>query len=275
MKPEKVLITVKTYPTLSSTYGELVCTAGIKEDGTWVRIYPIPFRRLKDYYQFKKYHWIELPLTKNTKDPRPESFKPTDLTAIKILDAMSTSDNWRERRQFILGQVKCFDSIEEIITLAQEHNKISLALFKPTEIVDFFWEEDKRDWDENKLNQVIADLKQGYLFEQEEFREDFKITSKLPYKFKYKFLDINGKECNLSIVDWEIGALYWNCLKSHGSEKKALKKVKEKYWDDFAKTKDLHFYLGTMQQYHSWTSNPFIIIGVFAPPQDNQIMMKF
>ncbi len=31
----KVLITVKTYPTLSPKYEELVCTAGFREDGTY------------------------------------------------------------------------------------------------------------------------------------------------------------------------------------------------------------------------------------------------
>lgn len=31
MSKERVLITVKTYPTLSTKYGELVCTAGIRE----------------------------------------------------------------------------------------------------------------------------------------------------------------------------------------------------------------------------------------------------
>ena len=41
----KVLITVKTYPTISAKYDELVCTAGFREDGTWVRIYPVPFRK--------------------------------------------------------------------------------------------------------------------------------------------------------------------------------------------------------------------------------------
>lgn len=30
----KVLITVKTYPAISSKYDELVCTAGFREDGT-------------------------------------------------------------------------------------------------------------------------------------------------------------------------------------------------------------------------------------------------
>lgn len=31
----KVLIAVKTYPTLSSKYDELVCTAGFREDGAF------------------------------------------------------------------------------------------------------------------------------------------------------------------------------------------------------------------------------------------------
>src|SRR5438552_18797925 len=33
MAAERILITVKTYPTLSRKYGETVCTAGVREDG--------------------------------------------------------------------------------------------------------------------------------------------------------------------------------------------------------------------------------------------------
>lgn len=44
---KRIFILVKTYPTISATYGELVCTAGILEDGTWIRLYPVPFRLLK------------------------------------------------------------------------------------------------------------------------------------------------------------------------------------------------------------------------------------
>ncbi|MCF8054554.1 MAG: hypothetical protein K9K75_04975 [Deltaproteobacteria bacterium] len=56
-----VFITVKTYPTLSSKYDELVCTAGILDDGSWVRIYPLPFRKLDYEKKYKKYQWIKLP----------------------------------------------------------------------------------------------------------------------------------------------------------------------------------------------------------------------
>ena len=70
---EKILVLVKTYPTKSNKYVETVCTAGIREDGSWVRIFPIPFRRLEDYQRFKKYQWIECTLYKSEKDKRPES----------------------------------------------------------------------------------------------------------------------------------------------------------------------------------------------------------
>jgi len=40
----RVLILVKSYPEISKTYAETVCTAGITEDGKWIRIYPLPYR---------------------------------------------------------------------------------------------------------------------------------------------------------------------------------------------------------------------------------------
>lgn len=59
MLRERILVTAKTYPTLSKKYGELVCTAGVREDGSWVRLYPVPFRRLDEKDRYTKYDWIE------------------------------------------------------------------------------------------------------------------------------------------------------------------------------------------------------------------------
>jgi hypothetical protein len=45
------------------------------------------------------------------------------------------------------------------------------------------------------------------------------------------------------IEDWEVGALYLNCLRNaNGDEGKALEKVKEKYWSDFME-KDIFYFL--------------------------------
>ncbi|MDA3800374.1 MAG: hypothetical protein PF692_15015, partial [Kiritimatiellae bacterium] len=73
MAKTKVLITVKTYPTVSTKYDELVCTAGVKENGEWIRIYPIPFRKLDYTQKYSKYQWVEMDLVKNDSDFRPES----------------------------------------------------------------------------------------------------------------------------------------------------------------------------------------------------------
>ena len=86
-----------------------------------------------------------------------------------------------------------------------------------------------------------------------------------------RFEDAGGRQSELQVLDWEAGALYWNCLRSaNGDELKALAKVKQKYLDDFV-TKDLHVFLGTMQQFHFVAPNPWVIIGVFPIPHEHQL----
>ncbi len=257
----KVLITVKTYPTLSAKYDELVCTAGFKEDGTWVRIYPVPFRKKSFTEQYKKYDWIKVDLVKNTRDFRPESYRLNRIeTEIKVVGNLDTSGNWFHRKQICLS--KKYYNLSELI--AEAKNKdicTSLAVFKPNEILDFIVESTEREWDKDKL----AKLNQLNLFETNK-EGKFEVVQKLPYKFKYHFKDNQGTESKLMIEDWEIGQLFWNCLARHeGDEKKAIADVRNKYLNDFAKTKDLHFFLGTTQAHHHVSLNPFIIIGTFHP----------
>ena len=93
MKSERILITVKTYPTLSRKYGETVCTAGVREDGTWVRLYPVSFRRLDELDQYSLFGWVEARLKRNQSDPRPETFRPIDPASIHpIVNAVAHRD---------------------------------------------------------------------------------------------------------------------------------------------------------------------------------------
>jgi len=78
VREERILVTVKTYPTLSRKYGETVCTAGVREDGSWVRLYPVPFRRLGEKEHYRKYDWLTCRVIRSTKDSRPETFHPVD-----------------------------------------------------------------------------------------------------------------------------------------------------------------------------------------------------
>lgn len=83
---EKILITVMTYPHPSRGYQELVCTAGINEQGEWIRLYPIDYRYRPRDKQFRKYQWInvEVERTGHGNDNRPESRHP-NLEIIEIL----------------------------------------------------------------------------------------------------------------------------------------------------------------------------------------------
>ena len=74
--------------------------------------------------------------------------------------------------------------------------------------------------------------------------------------------------CTLMIEDWELGMLYWNCLRMNGGdEAEACNKVREKYFVEFCNKKDLYFFLGTTKKFHNVGPNPFIVIGTFYPPK--------
>ena len=272
MAKTKVLITVKTYPAISSKYDELVCTAGFLEDGRWIRIYPIQFRKKSFEEQYKKYDWIEIDLVKNTSDFRKESFRPISYdTEIKILDHLDTKGNWLLRKEIVFKN-KIYLDIEELISEAKNKEIMtSLAIFKPTEIIDFTAEPVEKEWDKKKLEKLKQE--RSNLFAQEE--EDlFEVVKKLPYKFSYILKDCNGRQSKMMIEDWEIGQLYWNCLsQQEGNEMEAIKKVKSKYFDDFAKSKDLYLFLGTSQVHHFTGRNPFMIIGTFHPKIENQLRL--
>lgn len=268
---ERVLITVKTYPTLSRTHIELVCTAGLRADGSWVRIYPVPFRLLDHEQKFAKWRWVDLPLKRRQADPRPESFSPADRNDIRIEEEIGLEDGWRERRRLVLEKGKVWTNLSELIA-AGKRNEASLATFKPSEITSFkVSPADGTEWDPDKLAAVQARLKQVELFEEERLQEDFKPATKLPFDFSYSFKDDEGRESTLKILDWEIGALYLNCLKRAGGDQQvAVEKVREMYEARFLQ-KDIHLFLGTSLEWHGRAPNPWMIIGVFAAPHRPQL----
>ena len=263
----KVLIAVKTYPSLSSKYDELVCTAGFLENGSWIRIFPIPFRKLEYDKRYSKYDWVEIDVTKNTGDFRPESYKPRSIEiAFNVVGHIETHNNWQQRKDIVLKKV--YSNLTQLIAEAKDKKiATSLATFKPTEILDFTIEPVEREWDKEKMATLKAKAQQLHLFQNAE--NPFEVVNKLPFKFSYRFKDDEGTISKLMIEDWEIGALYWKMLAKydgHDRETKACEDVKKKYWNDFVLTKDLYLFLGTVYESHAKNyPNPFVIIGTFHP----------
>ncbi|PKL38574.1 MAG: hypothetical protein CVV44_11885 [Spirochaetae bacterium HGW-Spirochaetae-1] len=264
MPREKVLITVKTYPVYSRSYDELVCTAGFREDGSFIRIYPMPFRKLEYDSRFKKFQWIELDLVRNTSDFRPESYRPGDIDKIKTLEFIDTDKGtWERRKELCLSRV--YEDMTLLISEAKDRNTCtSLAVFKPTEITGFDIEEAGREW--KREEEILISRDQLELFPG---KRDLEIVKKLPYNFYYRFTDKNGKESRMMVSDWEAGSLYWNCLEKHKDEQKACLDVQNKYIQNFG-DRDIYFFLGTTKEFHFTSKNPFIIIGVFYPKADEQ-----
>ena len=164
----KVLITVKAYPAISTKYGETVCTAGILENGDWIRIYPLPFRKLNYKDRFKKYEWIELDLIRNTSDFRPESFRPTNLDDFRTVGFIPPDgDAWDDRRKHVLKKV--YTNLRTLITEAKDKNICtSLATFKPAIIHDFIFKPVSKDWDTKKLLTMESQKRQGVLFDTDD-----------------------------------------------------------------------------------------------------------
>ena len=264
----KVLIAVKTYPNPSVKYDELVCNAGFLESGEWIRIYPVKFRALPYEQQYKKYNWIELNLVRKKDDFRQESYRPRRGVDedIKIVDEIDTGKkrDWAERKRFALKEV--FTSMNDLITQAKTPNIWkSLATVKPQEIVKFEIKEDEREW----KPRIKEGLRQLSLFDRGKDKQgrELQVVRKLPYKYYYYFrTEGDSKPRKLMIEDWEIGALYWNCLaQTEGDEIAANDLVRQKYEMEFLE-KDLYFFVGTTKANHIKAPNPFVIIGVFYPP---------
>lgn len=153
MAVTRVLIVASTYPLPSRSYDELVCTAGILANGDWVRIYPVPLSFLSHH----KYEWIEIDLIKReaSSDFRPESYRPkhTDLRDVKILEHVDTKQNWLKRKELCLKSV--YRNMSSLIADSKEPKNVSLAVFKPTNIVKFQAIPDSAEWPESgRLNSI-------------------------------------------------------------------------------------------------------------------------
>lgn len=265
MAVEKVLVLVKTYPCLSQKYDELVCTAGMREDGSWIRIFPVPFRKLNPYSQYSKYDWIEVDVVKNAKDFRPESYRPVSLDKpINKVGHIDTKRGWAARKEFVLHNV--YTDMGKLIADSKA-TQMSLAVLKAN-VTGFVMKEVEREWDAKKLEVVKANQNQLDLFEQ---KEVFEVVKKLPYEFSYKFTTDDGKSHTLMIEDWELGTLYWNCLRDNGfDEKIACEKVKQMYYSHMVGDCELYLFLGTTKEMQQRNMpNPFVVIGTFYPPKQD------
>lgn len=101
---KRVLVTVKAAPERSRKYGECVCTAGITDEGEFIRLYPISLDVFRNGPRFKKFNWIEVECERveGEKLGRKESHRVRE-GSIRIVDtSLSKSPvDWNGREKFL------------------------------------------------------------------------------------------------------------------------------------------------------------------------------
>lgn len=258
--PTKVLITVMTYPHPSKGYHELVCTAGITEQGEWVRLYPIDYRYRPRNQQFHKYQWVEIGLAPKGagNDNRKESRRP-ELKSLKLLGTpISTDKKWEERRKIIDPlPVYTVKQLRELYDI----DKTSLGIVHPSRILDLKIEPADPEWKPEW---------QAVLLQMNLFGPQPKPLAKIPFKFSYVFeCEDSDTPHNAMIEDWELGVLYLREVDRLGTPAKAAESVKHKYFDEMcAPSKDTKFFMGTTFPYNTW-----VVLGVFWPPKVQQLTL--
>ncbi|PPD58396.1 hypothetical protein [Dehalogenimonas etheniformans] len=256
---KKILITVRTYPIPSSKDIEVSCTAGITEDGNWIRIFPVPFRFLNEDQRFKKYQTIEANLIKAKSDTRAESYRVNVETIKVISDSIGTDNCWAARKSKVLP-LKALS----LCALQRERNLSlfpTLGFFKPNRIKRLIIEPTNPEWTMEELSK----LRQYPLFGKLP-KEELK---KVPYSFKYEFEceDDNCKSHILSCTDWEMGASFHNWKDKYGSSWE--EHFRAKYEKEMIETNDTHFYVGTVHQH----PDAWIIVGLFYPNKTSQLSL--
>lgn len=251
----KVLITVKTYPLPSEKYQELVCTAGVLEDGSFIRLYPINYRYRRYWQWYRKYEWITVEAEKHDRDPRKESYRPKVETIRPTGEfiASNPKDGWAARRKYVLAQgAKTMEELKHL----RESDNTSLGIVKPARITDFVIEPAEAEWKPNW---------QGVFQQLKLFGPEQKPLERIPYKFSYRF-ECDSPDCHghkMMIEDWEVGALYRNEVIRLGSPEGASESVRKKFFGQMCgPDKDTHFFVGTVLQHATW-----VVLGVFWPPR--------
>lgn len=258
---ERILVLAKTYPSPSAKHVETSCVAGISQCGAMRRLFPVPFRMIEDVQQFKKWQWIDVRVEKASKDHRPESHK-VYVDTIACGDVIDTRKAWAARWEW-LDKIPAFDTFEAIDD-ARKIEGLSLALLRPKRLVGLDITKARHpDWTDEEKEKLEREQMQGDLFSEAEAKQQVKQLRKVPFDFHYRYVcetPEGEKEHKHKIVDWEAGALFWNCRHSHGDGWEGPFRAK---LEGELGRKGLMFLMGNQHRFQ----DQWLIVSLIYPPK--------
>jgi hypothetical protein len=261
----RLLVLCKTYPSPSSGYVETSCVAAMTEEGSLLRLYPVPFRLLEETSQFRKWQWIEADIAKAPDDHRPESYRIRADTLRCIGEPVSTRNDWADRRHW-LEKLRSFESFAEL-EAARISEGTTLGLLVNQRIESLQVKPSRSPtWTDDELAKLVKT--QGELFNEQVGRA-MRVLRKVPHDFHYVYRPIDARGANSSchkIVDWEAGALYWNLQQNNPDNWGALFRQK---FEQQLPAADLMFLMGTIHRF----PDQWLIVSLIYPPHQQNLQL--
>lgn len=261
----RLLIWGKTYPELSTKYLETVCTGGVFEDGSPVRIYPIPFRHLPKHYKFKKYQWITASVAKNLSDSRPETYRiePNSIVIGSTIPS-NPRNEWAARADFVFkDKLWQFESMDALHA-ANVSRGLSLGVVTPREILNVL-EVDRPSEDARTFRERFKLLKDRTEQNQELFDETIPpsmldleyVPSRMKVVWRCSDPGCGEKQGHqpheMQVLDWEMVELQRN----QGATIACSTLAERLNLKEYA----TRFFLGNMLRY----PKSFTIVGIWYP----------
>lgn len=255
-KVERVLIWGKTYPELSRKYAETVCTAGVRENGEPIRLYPVPLRYLDGAGQYKLYDWIDAPISKSSIDSRPESYKVDAAKIRRIGHIEPDKGGWEQRAAYIFRDPSWQFASMSALLESQARSGQSIGIIAPGKVervsVTFKPERARREYEDR-----MRDIQSQVNFFLPEYKElghrPFEI--RLHWRCQEACNVCTRKSHEMQVLDWGLMELARKNEWDHNLAKARLEELalSGKY--------DFRLFLGNMKQYQK----SFVIIGLWYP----------
>jgi hypothetical protein len=257
-KRRRVLVTVKAAPEPSKKYHDSVCTAGVTEDGEFIRLYPVPFQVFRSGRRFRKFDWIEVDCEPSSgeKLSRRESHRIRPET-LKIVDrSLSTAPvDWGGRAKALARVPRL--SIEEL-EADFKARRTSLGLVKPAQLTEFY---KTSDADEEALESQNAFQ---MVFDGAGDVQTQSALQHVPHVFKYKFsCNLANGGCrghDMTCEDWELFESNRSWRRLYPDPEVRWEKLYFRFFT-WMKSRDPHLFVGTHSLYPSW-----MVVGLYYPP---------
>ncbi|QBF32824.1 hypothetical protein [Thalassococcus sp. S3] len=243
----RAAVIIKAAPDIGQRHGETVCVAGIDYDGNWHRLYPVPFRDLRENQKFGRWDLISF-RWRNAPDDRRLESKRVDPQSIEVIGSVPKAERHSLARRALVADLdKELAENKSFALIQPEQPRFSVIRYSESEI-----DKERRQRDE--------------LHRQTDMFSDPAISKEPPpYRFNYKF-KFAGKDRNYNCIDWETEATFFKWRERYG-EKIAIQEMQRVFGEEWPK-KGIAFAMGTHrnQNWRNW-----LLSGVLRVNKSDQL----